>query len=340
MSLDVSYILPVLNEADYLEKAVQSVLDQDHDGATELIIALAPSTDGTNAILERLMALHPQIRIVDNPKRDIPIGLNLAIAETRHPVVIRVDAHSEIPLDYTRKGVAALERVGAANVGGVMDATGDTAFQQAVAHAYTSKVGMGNVSYHVGTEEGPAESAYLGVFRREVLVEVGGFDETIRRGEDWELNQRIIAAGHIVWFSPELRVKYWPRDSWGNLARQFFATGVWRGELLRRLGTSNSLRYFAPPLLVLGLVAGVVGAIVLSTGAGSTFLRAVCALALLPGLTYLALIVTVAASASLSLRARLWYLAVLPTMHIAWGSGFLWGAVRGAHKTIDTSRAD
>ena len=37
-------------------------------------------------------------------------------------------------------------------------------------------------------------------------------------------------------------------------------------------------------------------------------------------------------------RDKLWTLAVLPTMHLSWGTGFVIGVVRGAHDTVDTSR--
>src|SRR5690606_13175989 len=115
------------------------------------------------------------------------------------------------------------------------------------------------------THEGEAESAYLGVMRRSVLDEVGLFDETIRRGEDWELNLRIRQAGHKVWLDPALQVIYWPRESWWRLARQFRATGAWRGELVRRYGRSNGVRFFAPPALVLNVaLAVIVGALQLT----------------------------------------------------------------------------
>lgn len=131
-----------------------------------------------------------------------------------------------------------------------MHAEGRTPFQKAVARLYNSPVGLGGGAYHGSSQEGEAESAYLGVMRRDVLDEVGLFDESIRRGEDWELNLRIRQAGHRVWFDPDLSVTYWPRESWLRLARQFRATGAWRGELVRRFGRSNGLRYFAPPALV------------------------------------------------------------------------------------------
>ena len=107
-----------------------------------------------------------------------------------------------------------------------MKAAGRSPFQRAVARAYNSPIGLGGGAYHGGTVEGEAESAYLGVMRRAVLEEVGLFDETIRRGEDWELNLRIRRAGYLVWFDPALEVIYWPRESWHRLARQFLATGT------------------------------------------------------------------------------------------------------------------
>ena len=179
---------------------------------------------------------------------------------------MRVDAHSELEPDYTRRALATLDRVRAANVGGVMRADGRTPFQRAVARAYNSPVGLGGGAYHGGAEEGEAESAYLGVLRRAVLDEVGLFDETIRRGEDWELNLRIRRAGYRVWFDPSLSVTYWPRESWTRLIRQFSATGRWRGELVRRYGRGNSLRFFAPPALVATIALAIVVAVLQATG--------------------------------------------------------------------------
>src|SRR5690606_23074923 len=149
---------------------------------------------------------------------------------------------------------------------GIMRADGRSPFQRAVARAYNSPIGLGGASYHGSDREGPAESAYLGVLRRAVLDEVGGFDESVRRGEDWELNLRIRQAGYEVWFDPELAVTYWPRESWARLTRQFFATGTWRGELVRRYGRRNALRFFAPPALVAVIVAAVVVAVLQLTG--------------------------------------------------------------------------
>ena len=118
----VTFVMPVLNERTYLERAVATVLAQDVEGPMELILALAPSTDGTNELAAELAAADPRIVLVENPAADIPIGLNLAIRAGRYPTVVRVDAHSELPTGYTSRALETLNRVRAANVGGVMRA--------------------------------------------------------------------------------------------------------------------------------------------------------------------------------------------------------------------------
>lgn len=332
--------MPVLNERAYLEHAVASVLAQELQGPSELVLALGPSTDGTTELAHRLAAEDDRIRLVENPAAHIPVGLNAAIRASRYPTIVRVDAHSELAPGYAQRALATLERTGAANVGGVMRADGRTPFQRAVARAYNSPIGLGGGAYHGTTHEGEAESAYLGVMRRSVLEEVGLFDETIRRGEDWELNLRIRQAGHKVWLDPQLSVTYWPRESWWRLARQFRATGAWRGELVRRYGRSNGLRFFAPPALVLNVILAVIVGVLQVARVLGGLASLVASIVYLPLIAYAMLVAAMALRPGdgRTPRERLWTLAVLPTMHLAWGYGFIGGVLRGARDTVDASR--
>ncbi len=317
----VSYVMPVLNEVEHVEAAVRSLLDQDYAGPFEVILALGPSIDGTTELIERLSAEDPRIQGITNEVGSTPSGLNVAIRASRYPVVIRVDAHSALPRDYTRIAVRTLQETGADNVGGIMRAVGRTPFEKAVAHAYGSREGLGGTQHHVGGKAGPAETAYLGVFSRDRLIEVGLFNEEIKRGQDWELNRRLRATGGTVWFTPELEVVYRPRSSLRRLIRQFVATGIWRGELARRFGSANSLRYFVPPVAVLGIVLGfILGIVGLATGVWWL------ALALIAPAAYLALVVVASVVAAREgLRTGLWYLVVLPCIHFGWGTGFVLG---------------
>lgn len=138
--------MPVLNEEGYLADAVAAVLSQSYPAEAELVIALGASTDRTTEIAHELAAADDRVRLVDNPANDIPVGLNLAIAASRHPIVVRVDAHAELPENYTLTMVGLLNQTGAVNVGGVMHAKGRTPFQSAVARAYNSPWGSAGAS--------------------------------------------------------------------------------------------------------------------------------------------------------------------------------------------------
>ncbi|WP_449281649.1 glycosyltransferase family 2 protein [Leucobacter sp.] len=334
----VSYVMPVLNEEAFLENAVRTILAQDYAGEKELVLALGPSRDRSDEIARRLAAEDPRVRLVANPERDIPAGLNRAIATSRHAVVVRVDAHSELTPDYTRRGIAALRREEAANVGGVMRAAGLGAVQRAIARGYNSPFGLGGGAYHGDGTAGPAESAYLGIFRREAVEAVRGYDPAILRGEDWELNLRLRRAGYTVWFEPALGVTYWPRASFGDLARQFFATGTWRAVLVRRYGRANPWRFFVPGALVLGIATSLVALVLLT--AGLLPWASGWPLLLLPAVGYLlgiAFAVTRIPDQR-GLRDRALTAVALVTMHLSWGAGFLRGILFGGGRVVDRSR--
>lgn len=337
----VSYVMPVLNEVTEVRAAVVSLLEQDYEGPFEVILALGPSIDGTNELVAEMSAADPRVRAIENPVGSTPAGLNVAIRASVHPVVIRVDAHSVLPSDYTRIAVRVLLESGADNVGGIMRAEGRTPFERAVALAYGSRVGLGGTPHHVGGKAGPAETAYLGVFRRDRLFEVGLFDEGIKRGQDWELNRRLRQTGGTVWFTPELVVTYRPRPSLRRLVRQFVATGLWRGELARRFPANNGLRYFVPPAMVaamaLGILAGLVG--VIGAVLGSSVAWAV--LGFVVPAVYLLFVVlgAVLVARRSGLPTMLWLIVVLPCIHVGWGIGFIIGFLtRTSELTTHTGR--
>jgi len=311
--------MPVLNEEKYLESAVTSIFEQKglENANIEVVLALGPSTDQTNTVAEALKSRFP-VKTVQNPTGKTPAGLNLAIAEAKYDVIVRVDAHSILSPEYTAQALEVLNTTGAANVGGLMKAEGTTSFQKAVAWAYRSRIGLGGGTFHIGGKVGPSDSVYLGVFRADILKELKGFNEKMIRGQDWELNLRIRQSGHTVWFDPRLEVTYFPRSSLSKLSKQFFDTGAWRAQLTKtHLGSAN-LRYFAPPALVLAVIMGLL----------SFFLGFGGILGLIPTSIYIALVLLSSVSAKkLNLSSRLALLLVLPTMHLSWGSGFLSGLI-------------
>lgn len=305
--------MPVLNEARHLRAAVEAITAQDYLGETEIVLALGPSADGTAAIAEELAASDGRIKLVANPTGATPCGLNAAIAASSHEVVVRVDGHAVLPPDYIRIAVEVLAESGADNVGGVMAAEGVTPFEQAVARAMRSRLGIGGSRFHLGGQAGPAETVYLGVFRREILERVGGFDDTLRRAQDWELNHRIRGAGGVVWFTPRLQVTYRPRPDLKALAKQFYRTGQWRRGVIRRMPESANARYLAPPAMVLTLVGG--SALALAGKRVGWAAPGAYAAAVLGG--------SALTGRDLPRKAALRLPVVYATMHLAWGAGFL-----------------
>ncbi|MCH5673791.1 glycosyltransferase family 2 protein [Streptomyces gilvus] len=329
----VSVIMPVLDEERHLRGAVEAILAQEYDGEMEVVIALGPSTDRTDEIAAQLVAetatdANKRVHTVPNPTGRTPAALNAAIKASRHPIVVRVDGHGMLSPNYIATAVRLLEETGAQNVGGIMHAEGENAWEQAVAAAMTSKVGVGNAAFHTGGEAAPAETVYLGVFRREALERQGGYNEEFIRAQDWELNFRIREAGGLIWFSPELRVSYRPRPSVRALAKQYKDYGRWRHVVARYHEGSINLRYLAPPTALLAIAAGlVVGALVTPWAL------------LVPG-GYLAAIVlgSVPAGRGLPLKARLQIPVALATMHMSWGWGFLTSPKSLARKVIASRR--
>lgn len=315
--------MPVLDEEAHLEEAVGAILDSEYPGPLQVVLALGPSRDDTNAIAARLVDADPRVRTVPNPTGRTAAALNAAIAAADHDIIVRVDGHAVIPRDYVAIAVRTLEDTGADNVGGIMGAEGVTDFEQAVAAAMTSWFGVGGAAFHIGGGAGPALTVYLGCFRRSALERVGGFDESMVRAQDWELNHRIRATGGLIWFTPELRVSYRPRGSLRRLARQYHEYGRWRREVARRHPETVSLRYLAPPLALLGVVGGtLLGIAGLATGTKPLLVG----FALPAGYVAADLLASARASRGLPWRSACQLPAVFATMHGAWGAGFLRGA--------------
>lgn len=315
----VGVVMPILNEERHLQEAVDAVLGQSYPGPVELVLALGPSRDRTDEIARRIAGTDSRVRLVSNPSGRTPDALNAALGGLSQDVsvVVRVDGHGVLDHDYVRTAWELLEETGAANVGGLMDAEGVTPFERAVAAAMTSRLGVGSARFHTGGTAGPADTVYLGVFRRDWLDRMGGYDPRFVRAQDWELNHRIRQAGGTVWFSPSLRVAYRPRPTLGALARQYRDYGRWRRVVAREHRGTINPRYLAPPVALVGVVGGLVGGFVWWPlwAAPAAYL----AVTTLGGL---------AIKGDLTLRERLLLPLILPTMHLSWGWGFLTSRVR------------
>ena len=308
----VATITPVLNDASDLPVAVRSIQAQRDVVVDQIVIAVGPSGDDSQAIAERLAAMDDRITVIPNPTGRTPEALNRAIEATDCDVIARVDARSVLPPDYLRNALETMTATGAGNVGAVQVPVGQTSFERAVAGAMRSPFGSGGAAYRSATTAKAVDTAWLGVFRSDALADVGGYDEAFTRNQDAELNIRLNAANHPVWVDPRLTVSYRPRGSLSGLARQFYQYGWWRLRTVAKHPHSLKLRQMAAPVIVIGVTVGSG----LAIAADRRFW-------LVPAGYGLALIAAGAFGEAGNLRERSDMAAALAAMHLGWGAGFL-----------------
>lgn len=307
----VSVILPILNEERDLRDCISAILQQKYDGKLEVILALGPSTDNTNQIANSLAQADSRIKLVNNPTGKTAAALNLAIAAASSEIICRIDGHAEISDTYIKTAVEIMMQTGAVNVGGLMNASADRGFQSVVATAMRSRIGVGSSKFHTGGEAGPADTVYLGTFKKSAILQAGGFDEKYIRAQDWELNHRLRLNGGVIWFDPRLVVTYRPRDTFRKLAKQYFEYGRWRRAVSREHKGTVNYRYLAPPIaLVINFFS-----IILGLFFSSIFF--------LPVLIYLLTIIFSSLFIGKSIYEKLTLPMVLITMHVSWGFGFI-----------------
>jgi cellulose synthase/poly-beta-1,6-N-acetylglucosamine synthase-like glycosyltransferase len=256
----VSIIMPIRNEATYIERSLTSVLAQDypHD-RMEVLVADGMSTDATRARIMFLVPGHSDVPVtlLDNPDKIVPTGFNRALALAKGAVIIRVDGHCEIATDYIRRCVEKLDETGVACVGGPITTIGTTWNARSIARAQSSHFGVGGVAFRTDQDQvkgGYVDTVAFGAYRREVFTTIGDFDEELVCNEDDEFNFRLIQSGGKIWLDPAIRSVYYSRASLGGLWRQYFRYGFYKVRVIQKRGAVPAWRHLVPGLFVLGLI--------------------------------------------------------------------------------------
>lgn len=267
MNPPITIILPTLNERHHIRDCLDSLLAQDYDNIVEILVVDGGSTDGTRDIVE---AEGGVVRLLDNPRMTAAAAMNVGIGECTSELFVRVDAHTLYATDYVSRSVASSIETGASVVGGPMRPEGTNPFGRAVAAVTSSPLGIGPGKFHYGTELQEVETVYLGIFHRDEVIDVGGYDETNLQwaAEDQELNYRIRNAGGRIMLDPRIRSTYFPRSAPRALARQYHNYGMCKASTLRK---HRTLPYWRP-VVPAGMVLAVVLWVVLSFVLGLPFL--------------------------------------------------------------------
>lgn len=318
-AVDVSVLIPVLNEAGIIRETAAWMLAQRYDGPIEYLFLDGGSTDGTQAILEELAAADRRVRVLDNPGRRQCRALNLGLREATGTFIARMDAHTYYPPEYVARGVERLLRGDVTCVGGPQLPFGVGTWSRRIAAAMRSPLGVGGASFRRELEaEIETDTAFTGIWARRTVEEIGGWDEEALVNEDGELAARIRARGGRIVCLPEMAARCLTRDSLRGLARQYYRYGWDRVRTLRSQPHAMRRSHVLPPSLVLLACAGAiaprrarsVARVGVAGYAGSLAFEA----------------------ARLSLKENQTDAAYAPlalaTMHFAWGCGFLVGCAR------------
>lgn len=326
MPIKVSVIVPCRNEERTIRLLLEAIMLQSFPReALEIIIADGMSEDGTRDVIARFQAAHPDLRlkVVDNPKRNIPAAVNAGIRAAEGDVLLRLDAHSVPHQEYIERCYDALMQGVADNVGGVWDIQPqeNTWIARAIAAAAGHPLAVGDAQYRHGRQAGYVDTVPFGAYKRELFQRVGLYDETLLTNEDYEFNTRIRLAGGKIWFDPQIRCVYFARRNLNELARQYWRYGYWKAQMLKRYPGSLRLRQALPPLFVLGMAALVIAGLFwqpflfIFISAAALYLAALAAV----GIQLAAHKNDAALVIGFPLAAA--------TMHFCWGAGLLAGLV-------------
>ena len=251
----ISVILPVLNEEKYIRACVTSVFEQDYPAdKMEVIFVDGCSNDRTVAILEEMKKTYPQIVVLQNPNRTVPYAMNIGIAYSKAPVIVRLDAHAEYPTDYVRLSVETLLTVECDNAGGCCETRGKGFMGDAIAQMLSTPLGVGNSTFRLSPESGYVDTVPFGCWKREMFDRIGGFDERMTRNQDNELNHRIRKNGGKVYLNHNIRVIYYCRDSIRGIMQMGFQNGKWNVITMTLVPGSMGVRHFVPMAFVLSTV--------------------------------------------------------------------------------------
>lgn len=315
----VSVIVPCRNEAEHIAACLDSIRAQEQEGfELEILVADGRSSDGTCEILDRYAKEFSQVRVIDNPKKITPTGLNEAILAARGSIIVRMDAHTEYAPDYIHQCLQVMEETGADNVGGAARTKTKSYLQAAVAAAYHSRFSTGGARFHDPDFEGEVDTVTYGCFRREVFDEVGLFDEELVRNQDDEFNTRLTKAGKRLFQSPKIRSYYYPRSNLRALFRQYEQYGYYKVKVWQKHKLPTSIRQVVPGAMVLGFSGLALGATF------SSFARLG-----LVGLSSLYAAVLLGASVHTASQKGWRLLPVLPAVFAAYHWGYGVGYVRG-----------
>ena len=332
--MQVSFILPILNEQVFISDTLKSILNQKKSNGWqfEILIADGGSSDGTLEIISNIILKNPNVHLIKNSQKIVSSGFNLALNKANGEIIIRVDGHCEIAQNYIEMCYNLLKETDADIVGGVIETISSGLIGNAISIAQSSRFGVGGVKFRNkdSKESGYVDTLAFGAHKRKIFADIGGYDEEMVCNQDDEFNHRALQAGKKIWMDPTIKTIYYARSNYLKLFKQYFNYGFYKVRGIQKRGEVVSIRHIIPSIFIVTLIITLIIGFFLQLQLVAFFV------------VFLYLVFNLSASIYSASSIRVFPLISLAfwTLHLGYGLGFIWGLIRFFNKWKDIELKD
>lgn len=259
MGLTVSFIVVALNAASTIGWLFDCLRRQSYPHELiEVILVDGLSSDATKAKMLHFQAEEKsfrQIMVLDNPKKTLPCGWNVALAVAQGEAILRVDAHAVIPENFIELNVRDIQKGEDICGGKVISVPGkNDPWGVVLNEAENSMFGGSIAAFRRAKSACYVSTAAFAMYRREVFERVGAYNEALTRTEDNEMHYRMRRSGYKFYYDPEIVSQRVTRSNLRKLLRQKYLNGYWIGRTLSVEPRCFSIYHFVPLAFVLAII--------------------------------------------------------------------------------------
>lgn len=311
MNPEISIIIPARNEECFIERTINSILNNNYPKANyEILVIDSMSSDKTKEIVKKLQKKHKNIFLFENKKKITPCAFNIGIKNSKGKFIAIISGHAELEKNYLKNCISCIKKINADCVGGLQTSIGKTEKGKAIANIMNSH--FGGSEFHYSKKDKYVSTVYMGFYKKAVFSKLGLFDEEFIRSQDAELNYRLVSKDGKIFLRNKIKSKYYCRETILGLAKQFYGYGFYKMLVYKKYPQFLTYKQLAPLFLILTLIF-------------SIFLHKLSPLLVI----YLLFIFISSLFISKTISNFFYSLLILPTMHISYGIGSLMSILTG-----------